>query len=156
MFTIRLATADDVSDITRVVNAAFQVERHMRAPGSERTSEQDIRELMQTVTFFVAEQDDRIIGAVLARVDGTTGYFGMLSVADDLRGSGIGRALRQRAEEFCTQHGCTEMTLTTASFRTQLIPYYERAGYRVTAVEPGPAEWGFIKPFEIVRMAKRL
>lgn len=128
----------------------------MRAPGSERTSERDIRELMQSVTFFVAEQDGRIVGAVLARVNGTRGYFGMLSVADGMRRTGIGRALREHAEQFCRQNGCTEMTLTTATFRTKLIPYYERAGYRVTAIEPGPAEWGFIKPFEMVRMAKRL
>jgi predicted N-acetyltransferase YhbS len=156
MFTIRTATIDDTSEITRVVNAAFQVERHMRVPGRERTSEQNIRELMREVTFFVAEQNGRIVGAVLARVNGATGYFGMLSAAEELRGSGIGRALRERAEQFCKEHGCTEMTLTTGAFRHELLPYYHRAGYSIVRVEPGPAEWEFNQPFEVVHMTKRL
>lgn len=128
----------------------------MRASGRQRTSEEDIRELMQRARFFAAEQDRRVVGAVFARVSGKTGYFGMLSVADDIRGSGVGRALREAAEQFCKQNGCTEMTLTTGAFRTELLPYYERAGYRVVSIEPGPADWGFDKPFEIVHMAKRL
>jgi predicted N-acetyltransferase YhbS len=155
MFTIRIATPDDVSEIARVVNAAFEVERHMRAHG-ERTSEQDVRELMQSDMFFVAEQDSRIVGAVLVRITGTIGYFGMLSVAEDLRGSGVGRALRERAEQFCKQRGCTQMTLTTGAFRKELIPYYQRAGYSIVRIEPGPAEWGFNKPFEVLHMAKPL
>jgi hypothetical protein len=48
------------------------------------------------------------------------------------------------------------MTLTTGAFRTELIPYYQRAGYRIVRLEPGPKEWGFDKPFEVVHMAKPL
>jgi len=127
----------------------------MRARG-ERTSLENIQELMQHDTFFVAEQDAEIVGAVFARISGTTGYFGMLSVAQELRGVGLGRRLRETAEQFCKQRGCTEMTLTTGAFRTELIPYYEHAGYRIVRIEPGPAAWGFAKAFEVVHMAKPL
>ena len=154
--SIDIGTADDAKEIARVVNAAFEVERHMRVPGRERTSEENIRELMQADTFFVAEQDGRIVGTVLTRISGTTGYFGMLSVVENLQGSGVGRALRERAEQFSKQQGCTEMTLTTGAFRTELLGYYQRAGYTVVRVEAGPPEWGFNRPFEIVHMAKPL
>jgi len=155
MTTIRIASQDDAIEITRVVNTAFEVERPMRAHGS-RTSVEDIQELMQHDRFFVAEQGGRIVGAVFARISGTTGYFGMLSVEEELRRSGLGRRLREKAEQFCKQNGCTEMTLTTGAFRTELIPYYEHAGYNVVRIEPGPAAWGFDKPFEVVHMAKPL
>lgn len=153
--TIRIANPDDAAEIARVVNAAFEVERPMRASGS-RTSEENVGELMQDATFFIAEQRGKIVGAVMARVTGQTGYFGMLSVDESLQRSGIGRALRERAEQFCKERGCTEMTLTTGEFRTELPPYYQRAGYRITAIEPGPAEWGLSKPFNVIHMAKPL
>jgi predicted N-acetyltransferase YhbS len=105
-------------------------------------------------TFFVAEQTGQVIGAVYVRITGRTGYFGMLAVEPGLHRSGIGRALRERAEEFSKQQGCTEMTLTTGDFRIELLPYYSRAGYRVVATEPGPAEWSIRSPFQIVHMAK--
>jgi predicted N-acetyltransferase YhbS len=73
-----------------------------------------------------------------------------------LHGSGIGRALREHAEKFSKQQGCTEMTLTTGDFRTELLPYYSRAGYRVVATEPGPPDWSIRNPFHIVHMAKPL
>jgi len=152
---IRSASPSDATEIVRVVNAAFEVERPMRARG-ERTSVENIEELMQHDTFFVAEQDGQIVGAVFARISGTTGYFGMLSVAQELRRGGLGRRLRETAEQFCKHHGCTEMTLTTGAFRTELIPYYQHAGYRIVSIEPGPAAWGFAKAFEVVHMAKPL
>jgi|SRR5215472_16421095 len=156
MFTIRIATPPDVDEIAKVVNAAFEVERPMRGQG-DRTSAQNVKQLMEGGdVFFVAEDGGRVIGAVYVRVSGTKGYFGMLSVDPGQQRSGIGRALRERAEEFCLQHGCTEMTLSTGDFRTELLPYYERAGYKVVSVEPGPKEWSFSQNFQVVHMAKPL
>ncbi len=107
-------------------------------------------------TFFVAEQEGRVVGSVFVRITGGTGYFGMLAVDPALQRSGIGRALREHAEAFCRGRGCTQMTLSTGDFRTELLPYYARAGYAVVGTEPGPAEWSFAKPFRVVHMAKPL
>src|SRR5262249_37945207 len=156
MLRIRGATPQDANRVAAVINAAFEVERPMRLHG-DRTSPQNVRELMAAgQTFFVAEQDDRIIGAILIRITGKTGYFGMLAVDPGLQRSGTGRALREHAEQFCKERGCTEMTLTTGDFRTELLPYYTRAGYKIISTEPGPAEWSLAKPFQIVHMAKPL
>src|SRR5689334_17417380 len=98
MFKIRPADQPDVVQLAAVINAAFEVERPMRLQG-DRTSPQKVRELMIAGnTFFVAEEEDRIIGAVLVRITGTTGYFGMLAVDPHLQRGGIGRALREHAE----------------------------------------------------------
>jgi hypothetical protein len=47
------------------------------------------------------------------------------------------------------------MTMSTGENRTELIPYYEKMGYRVTAVESStnPA---FKYPIRVVDMEKRL
>ncbi len=157
MFTIRPATEQDVERITAVVNAAFEVERPVRA-GGERTSVQGVRDEMQRGSaFFVAEQEGKVLGSVMTRSDGTTGYFGMLAVVPGRQRAGLGRALREHAEAFCKARGCTRMTLRTGDFRTELIPYYTRAGYRVVSTEPSAgAAWNLSRPFHIVHMAKEL
>jgi hypothetical protein len=49
------------------------------------------------------------------------------------------------------------MTLSTGDFRSELLPYYSRAGYRVVSYEPSSgATWNLSKPFQIVHMAKEL
>jgi len=156
MFTIRPAAEPEAERIADVVNAAFEVERGMRASG-DRTSPEGVRNEMLRGTFFVAEQNGRIVGTVLTRINATTGYFGMLAVEPGLQGSGIGRALREHVEAYCKARGCTQMTLTTGDFRTELPPYYARAGYRIVSYEPAPGSvWNLSKPFQIVHMAKDL
>jgi predicted N-acetyltransferase YhbS len=155
MPTIRTATPADAEGIAGVVNAAFEIERPLRT-GGDRTSSQQVRDLMQRDAFFVAEHGGEIIGAVYVRIAGNTGYFGMLAVDESFRRTGVGRALREHAETYCRGRSCTRMTLTTGDFRIELPPYYERAGYRRIGTEPGPAEWRIGRPFKIIHMAKDL
>jgi len=171
MYVIRTAGEEDAEAIARTVNAAFEVERPVRGPIGNRTSAENVRELMRGGNiFFVAEEGGKIAGAVFVRIakradsedakraesEEKTGYFGMLAVDPTLQHSGVGRILREQVERYAKDHGCALMTLTTGEFRTELIPYYERAGYKTVAVEPGPAAWGFAKPFRVVHMAKVL
>lgn len=156
MFTIRVALIEEADEVARIINAAFEVERPFRLRG-DRTSTEDVRQLMSSGnSFFLAEENRRMVGTVYVRINGQTGYFGMLSVDPTLQRNGIGRALREHAEAFCKQRGCTEMTLTTGDFRTELLPYYTRAGYRVVSTQPGSPEWSMRNEFRIVHMAKPL
>jgi ribosomal protein S18 acetylase RimI-like enzyme len=150
---IRRADNRDASEIARIINAAFEVEREFRQ--GERTSAAEIARLLERDVFFVAEEDGRLVGAVHTSVDGATGYFGMLAVDPALQRGGVGRALLSAAEEHCRKAGCTKMTMSTGEDRTELIPYYERVGYRVTAIEPSTSA-AFKRPIRIVRMAKDL
>jgi len=103
----------------------------------------------------VAEDDGRLLGAVEVRVAGATGYFGMLAVDASARRGGVGRALVEAAEEQCRSAGCAVMTMSTGEDRAELIPYYEKMGYRVTAIEPSNSA-AFNRVIRIVRMEKRL
>jgi ribosomal protein S18 acetylase RimI-like enzyme len=96
-----------------------------------------------------------LIGAVEVRVDGANGYFGMLAVDASARRAGIGRALVDAAEEHCRRAGCRVMTMSTGEDRTELFPYYEKMGYRVTSVEPSTSA-AFKRVIRVVSMAKPL
>jgi GNAT superfamily N-acetyltransferase len=151
---IRQAVEGDIAEIVAVVNAAFQVESEFRA--GDRTSLADISRLMQSSMFLVAAEDESVVGAVLVRITGATGYFGMLAVRPGLQRSGIGRALLEAAEDYCRAHGCVEMTLSTGRVRQELLRYYGKMGYAVTSIETAPEGAPFTRPIEIVRMAKAL
>ncbi|MFL5250545.1 MAG: GNAT family N-acetyltransferase [Myxococcales bacterium] len=150
---IRRAEERDAGEIARVINAAFEVEREFRQ--GARTSPGEVSRLIERDVILVAEQDGRLVGAVHTVVDGATGYFGMLSVDPDIQRKGVGRALLAAAEEHCRRAGCTKMTMSTGEDRTELIPYYERLGYRLTHVEPSTSP-AFKRPIRVVHMAKDL
>jgi ribosomal protein S18 acetylase RimI-like enzyme len=152
---IRRATASDADDIARIINAAFEIEREFRR--GERTSPSEVLTSisMEREIFLVAEDGGRLLGAVEVRVGGDAGYFGMLAVDASVRRGGIGRALVEAAEAHCRGAGCSVMTMSTGENRTELIPYYEKMGYRVTAVEPSTSS-AFKYSIRVVSMEKRL
>jgi ribosomal protein S18 acetylase RimI-like enzyme len=150
---IRKGTPADATDISRIINQAFEVEREFRE--GDRTSPAQVRDLMERDGFLVAEEGGRPIGAVHVRTRGETGYFGMLAVDESARRGGVGRALVEAAETLCREAGCTIMTLSTGEDRVELIPYYERQGYRVVSIEPSTSP-AFKRQIRVVTMAKPL
>ena len=150
---IRRATASDASDIARVVNAAFQVEREFRH--GDRTSPAEIRALLEKDPILVADVHGAIAGVVHVRVTGSVGYFGMLAVDPQASGAGLGRSLLDAAEEHCRRAGCSTMTLSTGEERTGIIPWYERRGYRIQSVELS-TDAAFKRPIRVVHMSRRL
>lgn len=150
---IRLATTADAAAIARIVNAAFVVEQEFR-PG-DRTSAAEIAGLVARDAFLVAEEQGQVTAAVHVRTSGAKGYFGMLAVAPAGQRKGLGRALTAAAEDYCRARGCTVMTMSTGEERRELVAWYERLGYRVTAVEisNNPA---FNRQLPIVLMEKLL
>src|SRR5215470_2687765 len=151
---IRQADENDITDVVAVVNEAFQVESDFRT--GNRTSVEEITRLIQMSRFLVAIDNNQVVGAVLVRVNGTTGYFGMLAVRTGLQRLGIGRTLLEAAEDYCRAHGCTTMTLSTGSVRHELVTRYQKLGYSITSIEPAPADGPLSQAIEIVKMAKEL
>ena len=150
---IRRGTAADAEAIAGVINRAFAVERDFRE--GDRTSAQEIAGMLERETFLVAEEGGRLAGAVLVSIRGEEGYFGMLAVDPSLQRSGTGRGLLAAAEEHCRRAGCTVMTMSTGQARTELIPYYQRLGYRLTGTELSSSP-AFKRPIAVVHMAKKL
>ena len=136
MGRIVVAEACDAVAISRVINAAYRVEDFFKV--GDRTDAGEVAEFIERETFLVARgEDGDVTGVVRVSVDGVRGHFGMLSVAPQAQGTGLGRALIAAAEDFAREHGCTWMDLEVASPRLELPPFYRKFGYEVT----GTAEW---------------
>ena len=64
------------------------------------------------------------------------GSFGMLSVAPELQGRGLGKRMIAVAEAMCAAMGCATVGVRVVNVREELPPFYRRLGYRETGTIP--------------------
>ncbi len=138
LIVIREARPDEAETIAGIINRAYEVEAFFKI--GDRTDTPEIRELMSSDTFLVAESGGRLIGSVRVSQHGSEGHFAMLSVEPAFKGRGLGRRLVAAAETWAVNHGCTEMTLEVVNLRTELFPWYAMLGYTIYATEPWPED----------------
>jgi ribosomal protein S18 acetylase RimI-like enzyme len=152
--SVRRAGAADVPALTRLVNECYAVEQFFVE--GDRTDEREIAELLETGNFLVLDRGGGgLAGAVFVRIDGDRGYFGMLSVAPDLRSLGIGRRLVGVAEALCSAQGCHDMDLQIVNLREELGPWYRSQGYQEVGTAPYVAR-SVKRPCHFVKMSKAL
>ncbi|MFE5207683.1 GNAT family acetyltransferase [Streptomyces sp. NPDC056600] len=99
------------------------------------------KQSVQPEMFFVAEDDGRIVGTVMAGYDGHRGWINYLAVSDDRRGTGLGRALVEQAEAALAALECPKVQLQVRLDNIGVIDFYERLGYA---------------PYEAISLGKRL
>jgi ribosomal protein S18 acetylase RimI-like enzyme len=134
---IREAEPCEAVTIARVINEAYQVEAFFKV--GDRTSAPEIAAFLRSETFLVAaDSDGTAVGAVRVSVTGPRGHFGMLAVANEWKGTGLGRRLVEAAEAFAVGRGCDSMDLEVASPRTELPAFYRKFGYELTGTAPWP------------------
>ncbi|QSN61854.1 GNAT family acetyltransferase [Caballeronia sp. M1242] len=88
----------------------------------------------QPELFFVGALDGDVVGTVMCGYDGHRGWIYSLAVSPAMRGRGYGRALMLHAEAALSRAGCPKVNLQILSARRDLLPFYERLGYRVDEV----------------------
>ena len=140
---IEIATAADITAITHLLNSAYRgesskqgwtTEAHLIA-GNTRTNESSVKEVMgqqDSVMLKYTDEQSQVTGCVNLQQHGDKVYLGMLSVAPQLQGAGIGKKLLQAAEEYTLQVNGKAVYMTVISVRTELINWYERYGYKDT------------------------
>ncbi len=79
--------------------------------------------------FLVAEQEGRIVGAVLGGYDGRRGIVYHLAVEPALRRRGIGERLMQELETRLRAKGCIRLYLLVTADNTDAIRFYEHRGW---------------------------
>lgn len=158
MVTVERSPADAVTAgaIADLINHAFAVEAFF--VDGDRTTETQILSLLggPDKAFFLVRDAGRVVGCVLAeRIDEMRGYIGLLAVAADKQGTGIGHRLLTSAEAHLRALGCQSAEITVVDLMTDLFPYYEARHYRRTgAIVPFPRRAK--QPCELVVMAKLL
>ncbi|MDX1420264.1 MAG: GNAT family N-acetyltransferase [Rubricoccaceae bacterium] len=146
--TIRPLRADDPADV-----AAWHRLRRALWPDCEEAihAAEVARHLMAgDTTVLVAEDGDSLVGfvelAVRERVEGSTeervGYVEGWFVAEAHRGTGLGRALIEAAEDWTRARGLRELASDAELSNTGSIAAHQALGFRET--------------FRVVQFLKRL
>lgn len=153
--TLRRAGAADARDIADLVNLAYEVESFF--VGGDRTSADEIRALMERGEFLVLRRaGGGLAAAVYIEAQGRRGYFGLLSVAPEAQGTGLGRRLVGVAEAYCRALHCDVMELQVVNVRRELAPWYQRLGYRAVGTAPFPPLPELKQPCHFIKMSKAL
>lgn len=150
--TIRFAGDSDVSALTRLINAAFAVERIVF--DGDRINDHGTREYMGKGKILIAEDPAGFAGCVYCEVRGERGYLGLLAVDPSRQGTGLGRKLVAAAEDYFRSADCRAVDLRTLSPR-ELPAFYKRLGYEETGTAPFPAERKAKIPGHFILMSKR-
>jgi ribosomal protein S18 acetylase RimI-like enzyme len=151
--TFREATGDDVAELVTIVESAYRGDSSRLGwtteadlLGGQRTDAEGVAAIIAAPTsrILVAVADN---GALLAccqleRHDDAVCYFGMFAVSPQLQGAGIGHRLLAEAERSAhLDWQADTMEMMVIRQRGDLIAWYERRGYEVTA-ETRPFPYG--------------
>lgn len=79
--------------------------------------------------FFVAFNDNSVIGTVLAGYDGHRGWLYSLAVAPTHRRNGVGTQLVRHAERVLETLGCPKLNLQVRSDNREVVAFYESLGF---------------------------
>ncbi len=152
--SLRLAGEQDVAELARLVNRAYQVEQFF--VDGERTSQEEVAELLRGGRFLVLDGTDGLAAAVYLKTEGDGAQIGMLSVSPELQGRGLGTRLVAVAEALSTAVGCRSVKLQIVNLRDdQLGPWYRRLGYRATSQLPY-VDRPIKRPCHFIAMSKPL
>jgi len=134
-----------VGDLVRIINEAYAAgEAGLWLEGGQRTVAEEIGKAIGSGGMLVAMLEGRLVGCgYVHRVEAGTADLGLLAVAPDQWGSGVGRELVRSAEELMRSRGVATMQLELLvpkgwvhPEKERLSDWYARLGYRVVRSAP--------------------
>jgi N-acetylglutamate synthase-like GNAT family acetyltransferase len=155
----RVATADDVPGLVRLINRAYVIEEFFVS--GDRTSVAQVQERMSRSAscFLVAEDPmgrNGLSACVWVEWRGDRGYFGMLAVDPDQQGRGLGRLLVAAVEQHCRALGCRFLDISVVNLRTELPEFYRQFGFAPYGTAPFHEPEKLTRPAHLVLMTKPL
>jgi len=84
---------------------------------------------VQPELFLVAEDDDRVVGSVMAGYDGHRGWLYYLASDPGRRGEGIARRLVAEVEARLVAMGCPKVQLMVRPDNASARGFYDALGY---------------------------
>ncbi|WP_202405607.1 MULTISPECIES: GNAT family N-acetyltransferase [Halomonadaceae] len=153
---LRDATPDDADAIAERVNSAYRGDISRQGwtteadlLGGQRTDAPMIRELLAESLFRLAWQGDTLVGTQqIEHLDANTAELGMLAVAPEHQGEGLGRRLVTDAEQTARSRlGCRTLRIRVLHQRSELLRWYESLGFtRTGETAPFPESPRFGEP----------
>jgi len=134
-----------VEQLVRVINEAYAVgEAGLWREGATRTTPAEIGDAVRSGGMLAATLEGRTVGCAYVRpLDADTADLGLVSVAPERWGDGVGRELVRSAEGLMRSRGATTMQLELLvpigwvhPEKDRLRGWYTRLGYRVARTAP--------------------
>ena len=145
----RAAAVADIDAIVSLVESAYRGDASRQGwtteadfLGGRRTGADDVAACIARAdsTMLLAEQDGVLLACAHIAIEHSdegpgVAYFGMFSVRPNRQGGGIGSQVLSEAERMVRDEWeLPVMRMTVIDIRDDLIPYYERRGYRRTGI----------------------
>ncbi len=145
--TIERVTEGDPVPLVELINAAYAIaEGRLWTDGTWRTNREQVAGIFAEDGFLRAELNGRLVGCARVRLlDEATAELGLVAVAPDQWGHGVGSALISAAEDRARALGATGIQVrvlaATDPARPNKLPaWYERLGFRYERSEPFEAD----------------
>ena len=135
MFSVRLATLDDVDSIIDITQTAFK--KYIEVAGIPDTaalheSKDQVIQDIKDKLVFVAFIDDEVVGSVRAElINSETAYLSRFGVSDKYQNLGIGKSLMGVFDKEMKKRGIKRVVLHTATKAFPLMRFYYGRGFYV-------------------------
>ena len=159
------ATCDDIDAIVMLVESAYRGDASRVGWTTEadfldgrRTGRDEVdaciarprSQILLAENGSAATGDRQLLACAHVADEDGAGYFGLFSVRPVLQNTGIGNAMLVEAERIVREEwSLSLMRMTVIDIRVDLIPWYERRGYRRTGITKpfpyGDARFGIPK-----------
>lgn len=126
---LKITTYDNSKQRDQVIalwNKVFGYESNHNAPGLVIDKKLSFGDDL----FFVALNDDQVIGTIMAGYDGHRGWIYSLAVLPTYRGRGTGTALLSVAEKALSELGCLKINLQILESNGPVEAFYLKSGYK--------------------------
>ncbi len=139
MTRFRVANLQDVSAIVELVESAYRGEPSRQGWTTEadlidgqRTDSVEVSAIIARENNFIMLYEDshQLLASMHLARKADYAYLGMFAVNPTLQGSGIGKAMLERAE-YCvfSEWQCEWLEMSVISQRSDLINWYQKQGY---------------------------
>ena len=145
---VRPVRPADVAALERIAGGAHPDTRFHADPGFSRES---CRRLYETWirrssegwadSVLVAERGTDVVGYVTLHRRGGSARIGLIAVAGDTRGTGLGRALMRAAFDWCERQSIERVTVTTQAQNVAALRFYIRCGFVVDRMDFWLHKW---------------
>jgi ribosomal protein S18 acetylase RimI-like enzyme len=125
-------------DLTSVdIKAAISIWQEAGLTRPWNPPELDLRRALEgsTSTVLGGFDGERLVGTVMVGHDGHRGWVYYLAVAEDQRGSGLGRRLMTAAERWLREQGAVKVQLMVRTTNDAVLGFYDHLGYEDAEVK---------------------
>jgi [ribosomal protein S18]-alanine N-acetyltransferase len=130
--TVRPADAGDADAIADLEQVAFPVDAW-----SQALIEEGVSGLLPTTTYFVAEQDARVVGYAAVSVVQDVAELQRIATAPGVRRTGVAGALLHAVTELAAGSGAERLLLEVRVDNEAALAFYRRAGFAEIARRAG-------------------